>query len=86
MEKILDSELTEIQEYYQQEAEKTATIGRLTTEYYLLQDRINEIQDLLDVAQKSYVDNNKQQFTRLQTLLKKYGSKEVNTITGELTK
>jgi uncharacterized protein YlxW (UPF0749 family) len=86
MEKILDSELKYLQDYYLKEAEQAAIIGRLNTELFMLQDRIETIQSKLNDIKTEYVNNNKIQYTKLQNLLKKYGAKEINTSTGELTK
>jgi peptidase E len=86
MEKITDEELKEIQGYYQKEAETTATIGRLTTELYLLQDRTRQIETELSNIKTIYVTDNKNQFLKLQALLKKYNATEINQSTGELSK
>ncbi|MFA5395967.1 MAG: hypothetical protein WC346_08180 [Methanogenium sp.] len=86
MEKILDSELKELQDYYLKEAEQAAIIGRLNTELFMLQDRIETVQTELQTVKIKYVTDNKNQYNKLQTLLKKYNAKEINTSTGELTK
>ena len=86
MEKITESELKDLQVYYQKEAETTATIGRLTTELYLLQDRTQQIETELSNIKTIYITDNKNQFLKLQALLKKYNVTEINQSTGELSK
>jgi hypothetical protein len=86
MEKITDKEFDEIRIYYQKEAETTATIGRLTTELYLLQERTKEIEELLLKARETYINDNRIQLSSLKLLLEKHNAKEINTSTGELIK
>lgn len=84
MEKINESELKTINDYFQKEAESTAKIGRISTEIFLQQERLKDLEQQAQSLKERYIQDNRLHFNFMQTLLAKYGATEINMTTGEL--
>lgn len=85
MKKVSEEELKELQELGSILNEVTSTIGQLHLSKKMIMDELDQIHKEMEQQENRFVDFRKREQVLFERLQKKYGTSDVDIVTGEIT-